>query len=788
MNLPHTYDSTLEFAERQLERKYTLPERTNRTAPEVKHDAEAGDAESQFLLGSMHEEGYGVPQDEDSAYAWFRKAALQGHGEANFAIFRMIDAGYSPGTEDRGIAPLDRFIRHLTVLLHRKKWSCLKRAAVRGLVDAQYLYGISTPEGKPARRRFLARAAGQGHLEALMEMYRDSEGNDVWKTAIYRLKKAAQAGLPKAQGMLGFYHLSGYHVKRDIRKGFDWLGKAAIQGDGESQAELGFRLLYGRKMPKDEDLAKRYLESAALQGHWPSAFLLTEVLGGKLDESKEEPVPLFPLGPLTNPDDLLRLAQDFLDGTETPKDEGLAVKALRIGSKAGSDHASFRLACLYLEGRGVPLDPDKALSLFSLAEAQKSAMPHQFACCVPARVLLDLRRENPDCPISLEESSSWFEKRAKEGDPACMYVAAWMRFYSIGSGFEYEESRRLLAESAGKGFLPAQAELLSLRWAIMTPEVLEPCMDAVRKAAESGDGHCRLALYPSDAFLAGEDSSGPKVTKWLVLAAESGEPRAWAQLADRILHESNSFGSSIDAALLWLRKLVRLGDASSFAKLGCALLQRFEKRGTRWTMGSFFERIAPIMGTSPLVMSEEERAERFNPVGEEVREAFEESYRRGYRWAAYWLGEMHRIGLGVKRDPAKAASWYEKAAKIGSARLKLGFCLLNGVGVEKDEARAAKLFLEDGSWEARVLLGRMFLEGKGVVHSPLAAARLFRSLPHEDLLHPSSLECSPDSYAAGRIAAKSLADLYRNGIGVGKDEGWAEYWERMSRGEFNEGH
>ena len=148
---------------------------------------------------------------------------------------------------------------------------------------------------------------------------------------------------------------------------------------------------------------------------------------------------------------------------------------------------------------------------------------------------------------------------------------------------------------------------------------------------------------------------------------------------------------------------------------------------------------------------------------------------------------MSLARLGVKRDPAKAASWYEKAAKIGSARLKLGFCLLNGVGVEKDEARAAKLFLEDGSWEARVLLGRMFLEGKGVVHSPLAAARLFRSLPHEDLLHPSSLECSPDSYAAGRIAAESLSDLYGNGIGVGKDEGWTQYWERMSRSEFNEG-
>lgn len=84
------------------------------------------------------------------------------------------------------------------------------------------------------------------------------------------------------------------------------------------------------------------------------------------------------------------------------------------------------------------------------------------------------------------------------------------------------------------------------------------------------------------------------------------------------------------------------------------------------------------------------------------------------------------------------------------------------------EGKEERLFPAPGRMP---LLSRMFLDGRGGVHSPLVAVRLFRSIPHEDLLHPSSLECSPDSYAAGRIAAESLAALYREGVGIKKDEG-----------------
>jgi TPR repeat protein len=48
--------------------------------------AERGDAGGQFELGMMFFYGQGVPQSELEAIVWFRKAAEQGHAEAQAAL------------------------------------------------------------------------------------------------------------------------------------------------------------------------------------------------------------------------------------------------------------------------------------------------------------------------------------------------------------------------------------------------------------------------------------------------------------------------------------------------------------------------------------------------------------------------------------------------------------------------------------------------------------------------------------------------------------------------------
>ena len=58
--------------------------------------AEQGNAESQFKLGEMYEEGLGVEQSDDLAKQWYGKAAAQGHAEAASRL-----SGYEARKQER---------------------------------------------------------------------------------------------------------------------------------------------------------------------------------------------------------------------------------------------------------------------------------------------------------------------------------------------------------------------------------------------------------------------------------------------------------------------------------------------------------------------------------------------------------------------------------------------------------------------------------------------------------------------------------------------------------------
>ena len=48
--------------------------------------AEQGDASAQSLVGSMYNEGLGVPQDDKTAVKWYRLAAEQGFAAAQASL------------------------------------------------------------------------------------------------------------------------------------------------------------------------------------------------------------------------------------------------------------------------------------------------------------------------------------------------------------------------------------------------------------------------------------------------------------------------------------------------------------------------------------------------------------------------------------------------------------------------------------------------------------------------------------------------------------------------------
>ena len=60
---------------------------------DLRRAAHQGDANAQFTLGWMYDDGDGVPQDYREAVLWYTRAAGQGHAKAQFSLALMLDAG-----------------------------------------------------------------------------------------------------------------------------------------------------------------------------------------------------------------------------------------------------------------------------------------------------------------------------------------------------------------------------------------------------------------------------------------------------------------------------------------------------------------------------------------------------------------------------------------------------------------------------------------------------------------------------------------------------------------------
>ena len=83
------------------------------------------------------------------------------------------------------------------------------------------------------------------------------------------------------------------------------------------------------------------------------------------------------------------------------------------------------------------------------------------------------------------------------------------------------------------------------------------------------------------------------------------------------------------------------------------------------------------------------------------------------------IGQMYRLGLGVRQDDAKAVEWYRRAAEQGLSRAQanLGMMYLLGRGTEQDYGEAARWFARaaaQGHVISMYNLGQLYEQGLGV--------------------------------------------------------------------------
>ncbi|BCS96606.1 hypothetical protein DSLASN_22380 [Desulfoluna limicola] len=213
-----SFTSTAVFA---AEETGTFPEGyTQERYQQDKEKAEKGNAQAQFIMGYLHQLPVVafVTPDSGKAFAWYQKAALQGHAQASQVLGLMYLKGDGVAADP--------------VAAKR----CYQYAADRGLVEAQF---------------------------ALAALYLEGQGGPQdYELAVFWFKRADKQNFPPASIALGNMCATGSGVPKDMKLAFAWFLRAAELGNGDAMLRVAGMYRFGSGVAKDVGIAIRWLEEA----------------------------------------------------------------------------------------------------------------------------------------------------------------------------------------------------------------------------------------------------------------------------------------------------------------------------------------------------------------------------------------------------------------------------------------------------------------------------------------------------------------------------------------------
>ncbi|MDX8384343.1 MAG: tetratricopeptide repeat protein, partial [Ghiorsea sp.] len=273
--------------------------------------AHAGDAQAQYMLATLYDEGRGVEKNKDDALAWFSKAAKQGHSEAQYALAKAL---VESGDESKLAQALTWFEKAAKQGHEQAGSATVAILAMQGVTGKRareawrwMYYGMKMQDPKAYYNLASAMQSGMFGLQ------------DVKVDAGDWLEAAAQAGISQAQNDYAIYLKLQHH---DTQHAIQWLNKAATS-DAKAQFNLGFIYARGDGVTPDDDSAVRWWGLAEKNGS-------------------------------TRAKMMLGLFYDL--GRGVGRSEAKAVAWYQKAADLGDVNALFNLAVLYYNGRGIDRD------------------------------------------------------------------------------------------------------------------------------------------------------------------------------------------------------------------------------------------------------------------------------------------------------------------------------------------------------------------------------------------------------------------------------------------------
>ncbi len=268
----------------------------------------SAEVESIFEKGMKYYNGEGVKQNKYEAFQLFKKAAENGHAEAQFAVATFYEIGEENVVEEDENEEI--------------KW--LKLAADDGNGKAQCKLGCLYRNGEVVDKdellalKYLKMSADNGCLDGMYELamgylldfLNEKATRDNNNQFLSILKMAAQKGHCPSQYLLSGAYKNGWcNVKEDKREAFRWTKKAAENESTHPESirslsmafdwwnshrnamfDLGRYYYFGDDVEEDYDEAFKWLKKAALADHTKAQGMLAlcYYLGRGVSENDEK--------------------------------------------------------------------------------------------------------------------------------------------------------------------------------------------------------------------------------------------------------------------------------------------------------------------------------------------------------------------------------------------------------------------------------------------------------------------------------------------------------------------
>ena len=389
--------------------------------------AEAGNAEGQFVLGLLQDMGAGIKWDQGQARVWLEKSAGQGYDLARGYLAWKYEVGFGVDKADAATAALLR--SQVVSHFHRSPFD-------RWISDGQNFVPNFA-------RAFLwmSDAASRGDILAQTNLAAVYLGGP-WTQPnsslhIHWLKQAADQGDIASLERLALYCTIGLLLPKDHEQAFRYREAAAKAGSADSQFVVGQRYEDGDGVQADPAKAVPWYRLAAKQDHVDAIVRLENLL--RAGAPGVEPDAIESLqwarrgAELGNAEALADEAGMLRDGRGAPRDLAAAAKLYEQSAQKGYAYGASMLGRMHLLGEvsGTP-DYGNARHWFEIAAAKGNAWSMQ-----QLGVIHENGRGVEKDPA---QAFLWYERAAREGDGWSQNHVGWMLRQGIGVERDEEEA------------------------------------------------------------------------------------------------------------------------------------------------------------------------------------------------------------------------------------------------------------------------------------------------------------------------------------------------------------